>query len=72
MTCMYVLHNYKFNLIVTAIQSQFFIGASLIMSEPHTNHCYEKIAVFVCVYMYYVYTYVAIRCPYAYSACAYV
>ena len=37
------------------------IGASL--SEPHTNHCYEKIAVVM---------YVAIRRPCVYSACAYV
>ena len=37
------------------------IGASL--SEPHTNHCYEKIAVLM---------YVAIHRPCVYSACAYV
>ena len=41
------------------------IGASL--SEPHTNHCYEKIAVLMYVCMY-----VAIRRPRVYSACAYV
>ena len=37
------------------------------LSESHTNHCYEKIAVLMYVCMY-----VAIRRPCVYSACAYV
>ena len=45
------------------------IGASL--SEPHTNPCYEKIAVLMYVCKY-VCMYMAIRRPRVYNACAYI